>query len=206
MKIIVDAFQKHKATFIISLLSAVLAVVLQFSITAVISRDTTDGIQGIYLEDATGYIMSQVNQTVTSRGSNILQKGDIALFQTGQVVEDEMVKKHIQKQEFMITSLIVPLDVKGRREGDNRLTKDLGMQLTSVGNSSMSLCESLRQSGKSCVTYLTNKYAQSIPVELSLSGGQTTGKTTLSIRYPIDVLPYSGLFLGKPIELDIRPL
>ena len=206
MKKIINTIQTHKATFIVSLLSAVLAVILQLTITSLAPRDTRDDLQNIYLEDAKGFVVSQNTETEVVHGSNMLQEGDQTQLQRERVVEDDTIRKYSKEQQIMITSLIVPLDTKGETGEDNMFENRLRIQLANAINSNMSVCETSKQTGKSCMAYLTNKSAQSIPVDISLISSLIPNEFNLQIRYPMEALAYSGSFSGKPVELDIRPL
>lgn len=206
MRQIISLIHNHKATFIISLLSAILAVTIQLVLTAIVSRDTSDNMRDIYLEDATGFIVSRDERAVATQGSNILQQDDLTLFRTGQIVEDTIVKKEVKQQEFMISNLITPLDTKGTIIDGNKVEKNLKMRLVNSANINMSVCENLGQTGKSCTEYLTNKSAQSIPVDIRLVLSPITGESSLNVRYPAETISYPGSFSGEAVELDIRPL
>lgn len=205
MKQILDTLQQHKATFVVSLFSAIVAVILQLTITSLISNDASNDMQNIYLEDAKGFIMVPDNNTnVVTQGSNILQDEQLAVLQVERVVEDERVKAHIPKQEFKITNLVVGLDAKGSTGTTENMTKNIAMQIPNT-NHSLSLCGDSNRSNTSCTTYLVNKAAQSIPVQVNLVGGQVVSETAMNIQYPQETLTYTGSFIGKPVELDIRP-
>jgi hypothetical protein len=178
-------------------------VLLQTVVNSVFSPDTQD-LQNIYLEQASGEIISNTKSQTTNQLVSTLQAHELSEFQTNGQYEDKLASQVVKRVDVQLEKLLVDLDesTDPQTQGNGESVR---MTLGSAVDVETSLCTAADQNRQSCTMYLVDKSGHSIPfIVRLLSANGSSRQSAISIRREDATESYSSIFSGQPIELDIR--
>lgn len=202
MKRILASFHRYKYLFALSLCSALIVVILQTLVNTIFSTSSQD-LQNIQLEEATGEIIPITDLQTTNQLKSTLQANELKEFLANGQYEDKLPSQDIKRIDVQFEKLLVVLDGSNNSQ-TNIDGENVMMNVKSTVDVDTSLCTTEGQKKQSCTTYLVDKSGHSIPVMVTFLDSIGSAPSAINIRMKTDTERYSGIFAGQPLGLDIR--
>jgi len=198
---------EHKHLFIVSLASGLLVVVLQFALTALTNQNSQNDFSNLRVERGTGVIVPQVNLVKDAPTMSLLSSSELTSFTSFGIVEDKNIQKLYGQSEVLVDRLFISFDIKpdDTMQGDI-LSRQASIRVPNVSNSIISVCGEDNLNRSSCTQSLTSKAGNSIPLQITHISSQNSAESVIRLEVNYQKDTSAGLYIGKPISLDIKAI